>query len=86
MVCEAEESGLRIVKGVLVMHSNVIFPSFVSADSDTLLRQTHILLNVPDLKDPIRIQGINSATCLITNHVNYIVVLKRRSSTEIYWR
>jgi hypothetical protein len=49
VVGEAEEAGLGIVEGVLIVHADVVLTTLVRADGDALLWKAHILLDVPDL-------------------------------------
>ena len=85
MVGEAEEAGLGIVEGVLIVHADVVLTALVGAHRDALLWKTHILLDVPDLKDPILVQCVDTPRGLITNHIDDVVMLEGRAGTEVDW-
>ena len=55
MVGEAEKAGFGIIEGVLIVHADVVLPTLVGTHRYALLWKTHILLDVPDLKDPVLI-------------------------------
>ena len=57
--------------------------TFIGADRDALLWEACILLDVPNLQDPVRVQSVNPATPLIAHEVNNVVVLERWSSTKV---
>ena len=42
-----------------------------------------ILLDVPDLQDPVRVESVNATTSLITDKVDDVVVLERRSGSQV---
>lgn len=85
MVGEAEEAGLGIVEGVLIVHADVVLTALVGAHRDALLWKTHILLDVPDLKDPILVQCVDTPRGLITYHIDDVVMLEGRAGTEVDW-
>ena len=49
VVRETQEPWLGIVEGVLIVKRNVVFVAFIGTYSQSFLRETHILLNIPDL-------------------------------------
>ena len=49
VVRETQEPWLGIVEGVFIVKRNVVFVAFIGANSQSFLRETHILLNIPDL-------------------------------------
>jgi hypothetical protein len=53
VVGKAQETRLRVIESIFVEHSYVVLARLISADSYSLLRKAYVLLNVPDLKDPI---------------------------------
>lgn len=52
---ETEELGLWIVKRTFVVQTDEIFATFIRANWDALLREACILLNVPNLQNPVRV-------------------------------
>jgi len=85
VVGEAEEAGLGIVEGVLVVHADVVLAAFVGAHGDALLWKAHVLLDVPDLKDPVLVQGVDTPRGLITHHVDDVVMLEGRAGAKVDW-
>jgi len=75
VVWETEETRLSVVEGVLIVHPDIVLPTLIRADRDALLREAHVLLDVPDLEDPILVKGIDSPWGLIANHIYDIVML-----------
>tara|TARA_B110000285_G_C14854999_1_gene481796 strand:- start:50 stop:349 length:300 start_codon:yes stop_codon:yes gene_type:complete len=61
-----------------------VLASLVGAYSQTLLGEGSILLDAPDLEDPVRIQGVDAAACLVTHHVDDGIVLERWPGTQIH--
>ena len=86
MIGETEEAWLGIIEGVLIVHADIVLATLVRANRDALLGQAHILLNVPDLKDPILVECVNAARGLIANHVNNVVMLEGWSGTQVHRR
>jgi hypothetical protein len=74
---QAEESWLGIVESVLVVETYEVFAALVRTHSDSLLGELSVLLDVPNLEDPVRVYRVNSSTSLVDNHVNDVVVLER---------
>ena len=64
---QAKEFRLRVVECASIVKIDEVFAAFVRADGDTFLREACVLLYVPDLKNPVRIQSLNAATSLITD-------------------
>jgi len=85
VVGEAEEAGLRIVESVLVVHADVVLAALVRAYRDALLWKTHILFDVPDLKDPVLVQSVDTPRGLITHHIDDVVMLEGRAGPEVDW-
>ena len=41
------------------------------------------MLDVPDLQDPVRVESVNTTTSLVTDKVDDVVVLERRSGSQV---
>ena len=80
---EWKEFGFGSVHGMFVVKADEVFSTVVWTDRDTLLRLARALLDIPDLKNPVWVEGIDTTTTLITDHVNYVVMLQRRSRAQI---
>lgn len=76
---QREELGLGTVECGPVVQANEVFSAFVATDRYAFLREACALLNVPNLEDPVRVEGVYAATTLVADHVNDVVVLQRRS-------
>ena len=81
---KAEELGLRVIVRATVVQIDEVFATLVCAHRDALLREACILLDVPDLQDPVRVQRVYAPTSLITDEINNVIVFKRRSGAQIY--
>lgn len=79
---QAEEPWFGIVESVLVVKTHEVLAALVGAHSDSLLGELSVLLDVPDLENPVRVNRIDSSTPLVDNHIDNVVVLERWPSSE----
>lgn len=82
---KAEEAWFSIVECVLVIGGDEVLPALITANSDALLREASILLDIPDLENPVGVDRVDTAGLLIDHHVDDVVVLQRRSCAEGNW-
>ena len=47
------------------------------------MREAGVLLDVPDLQDPVRVQSVDAPTSLVAHHIDDIVVLERRPGAQV---
>ena len=80
---QTQELGLGVVECAAVVEADEVFTALISAHGDAFLREASILLNVPDLEDPVGVECVDAATSLIATKVNDIVVFQRRSRAQI---
>ena len=81
---QGQEFRLGIVESRAIVEANEVFAPFICAYGDALLWETSILLDVPDLEDPVRVQRIDTATTLVTNHIDDIVMLERGPGPKVH--
>lgn len=65
---------------------DVVFATLVSAHGNTFLRERSVLLDVPNLKNPVRVDCVNATTTLVNNHVDDVVMFQRWSCAQTNWR
>ena len=51
---------------------------------DFIMAHVVILVDIPDLQNPIGVESIDSATSLVANHIDNRVVLQRRASSKVH--
>lgn len=80
---KTQKPRLRVLERLAVVQADIVLASFVTAYCDALLRESGVLLNVPNFQDPVSIQRINAATSLVTDHINNVIVFKRRLGAQV---
>lgn len=80
---QTKEFRLGVVVCGSIIQANEVFSTFVGAHWNALLREACILFNVPDLKDPVRVQSVDPSTPLVTYHIDDVVVFERRPSSKV---
>ena len=81
---KAQKPWLRVLERLSIVQSDVVFSTLVAADGDALLRESRVLLDVPDFQDPVCIKRINAATPLVADHVDNVVMFEWWLSAQIY--
>ena len=61
---------------------DVILTTLIRADCNTFLREGGVLLDVPNFKDPVRIDCVNATTSLVNYHVDDVVMLQWWSRSQ----
>lgn len=82
---EAQEAWLRLIERLRVSLLDEVTATFIRAHSDPLLWEGRVLLNVPNLEDPVRVDRVDAAAPLVNDHIDNVVVLERWSSAKRHW-
>jgi hypothetical protein len=69
---------------LLIVEMDEVLATFVGTHSKPLLWEGSILFDAPDLEDPIRVQSVNTATCLVAYHVDDRIVLERGPGAQVH--
>ena len=80
---KTEEFGLCSIECVPVIQIDEVFTALVGTDRDSLLWEARIQLDIPNLQDPVGVESIDPSALLINHHIDDVVVLQRRSSSNI---
>lgn len=81
---QRQEPWLGVVEGLLVVEVNEVLATVVGTHGEALLREGSSLLDAPDFQDPVGIEGVDAAACLVADHVDDVVVLERWSSAQVH--
>ena len=47
------------------------------------MRKACVLFYVPDLEDPVGVEGVDAPASLVADHVDDVIMLKRRPRSQI---